>query len=130
MGVFDSLIGVADTLTGSSFSGATCELMKTVQGEYNPVNPSSQSSYVETETINCSPALMYNQNQIDGTRIVQGDLHIIVSYLEYQRLGGGVWGDKPTTDLRVTIQGRELSVISINTMATSNNIAAWEIQLR
>jgi len=77
----------------------------------------------ETETsVTISPLLEYTEDTIDGDVVLRGDCYCFIA-------GQGL-AVTPTEDTKVAVSGQTWQVVSIETLRSGDDIAAYRLQLR
>ena len=113
-------------LAPRSKGGKGLELMleRTIEGEYDPVTGGSES--VTTEFHGSAFRDSYQQDDIDGTYIKQGDAKLLVSP---EQINGA---DMPTpeTQDRLLFDGQVYAVISVKPWNYAGLTVGFEVQAR
>jgi hypothetical protein len=101
-------------------------LNATLVREVETYDPSTGKNTVASTsyTITTSPPAPYNQNRVNGTTILQGDLQVLIA-------GDGFPATEPdiNTD-KVVFEGERWQVVASNPVYSGEQIAMWEVQLR
>lgn len=93
---------------------------------------------VDSGPLACTPPDGYNNNEIDGTRIKQGDFKVIVGFDQWEGLPDE-FGIKPAVDMTFQLETpqhakeegfRQYTIINVQPFETGIAVAAWEVQCR
>jgi hypothetical protein len=139
MNIFDGLTKVfAGVIT--SVAETPCRFL--LYSEAQEFDPSSATTIGAAEAdsgpLACTPPDGYNNNEIDGTRIKQGDFKVIIGYDQWEGLDPA-FGTKPSVDMTFKLETpqhahagdfREYTIINVQPFETGANVAAWEVQCR
>lgn len=120
-GALDSLFSsLSKNLIGTFGTGG--KLISRTAGTYDPETGLSSGSATTEYAVNCSPPEKYSRREIDGTRILDGDLSVMVASADY--------ATKPTTAMTFAVRGQTFGVISVEPISSGNQDAVWKLQLR
>lgn len=119
MGALDTFMpGVAKKVV--ALLGTTAVLTQRA-GDYEPTNGESVTSE-KSVPIGITPPEPYSEENIDGTAVKIGDMHIFAI--------PPVTGEVPKIDDEVTFGGDILRIISVGKIMTGSEIALYELQCR
>lgn len=119
--IFCGLSGVAKTLVDEY--GTTAQVKDIIAGGYDPrTGNTTTTGTASVTTIHCSPPEKYEWQDIDGNSVLQGDVKILVPTTEME--------NPPKPGAIIAVRGDDFQVISTSPIASGNQIAIWEIQLR
>ncbi|MBF8746897.1 hypothetical protein [Pseudomonas monteilii] len=104
--------------------GAQLTLLKRPQGPYDPINGGSASSSVSH--LGSAFRDTYKQDDIDGTRIKQGDVKLLVSP---EKLDGTEM-PAPATQDQVVFDGKTYTLIAVSPWNYAGLAVGFEVQAR
>lgn len=128
-GIFSGSNGVAETLlkTLGLNQGAVIKL-KACE-DYDPITGRTIKAPAEDFTVNASPPLVYTIDEIDGSNILQGDIHNIIGASDLKRDISTVSKERLLQSI-LEINGEALTIINVMPMISGTKIAGYELQLR
>lgn len=118
--VFCGLNGVAKMLVDEY--GTTAQVKSISDGGYDPRTGTATEGTAVIVTVHCSPPAAYDWQDINGQSVLQGDVKILVPATEME--------NPPKPGAIISVRGDDFQVVRCSPIASGNQIAVWEIQLR
>jgi len=139
MNIFDGLTKVfAGIITG--VAETPCRFL--IYSDQQNFNPSTggwdQAIQSDSGPLSCTPPLQYSENEIDGTRIKDGDFKIIIGFDQWEGLPVA-FGLSPRIDMAIQIETdshvrgdgfKQFTILVVKPFETGKNVAAWEAHCR
>lgn len=122
MGTFDGPFrSLAKTLVGLPGAKATIRVASTQS--YDPLT--DQKTVTNTQhTVNTSQPSPYKSSQIDGTSILQGDVHVLIAALDLEAAG---LSDLSIEEHTVEINGTRFRIVDFNRLYSGEKVAAFDV---
>lgn len=118
MTVLDAALrSVASTLVGQFGTDVTLVIPGTTQNEDTGVVSGSDTTETHKGSVQ-----RYRVDQIDGTRILPGDVKVILAAAD--------WTATPTAGQRIRFGGHEHQVVNVSSTYSGDQVASYVVQAR
>jgi len=128
-GIFAGPNGIAETLLKTLGLEQQAVVHLRVCEQYDPTTGRTIKAPAESFTVNASPPLAYSINEIDGSNILQGDVHNIIGASDLKRDISTVSKERLIRSI-LNINGEDLTIINAMPMVSGTEIAGFELHLR
>ena len=128
-GIFAGASGVAETLLKTLGEEQQSTVKLRACEDYDPTTGRTIKAPAENFIVNASPPIVYSIDEIDGTNILQGDVHNIIGASDLKRDISTVSKERLINSI-LQINGEDLTIIGVDPVYSGIYVSAFMLHLR